>query len=305
MKLSPSEPPGQSKVARELDSHQHRCRFCSSGQTKPFLRVAGFYHPDEWTVWRCAECGVQFIDAEEHSVNLETFYDQFYAPDGPAGADSAEGLVSPWRWRRQVRILMPLLGRSERHRVIDIGCNSGQFLLTLPGSVDRYGVERSQTAAARASASQIRVHRGAFQRDLYPESFFSGVCAFAIIEHLLDPSGFLSEVRRVLKNGGVCVLMTGDPDSLRARFLGRRWRLYTPPSHQFFFPARSLDARMKQLGFTKIAHFYSAGGMVGPAAPLVRFPLKVLYAVAEMMPLFNRLPVLDHYYAYYRLTKPS
>jgi len=200
---------------------------------------------------------------------------------------------------------MPLLGRSERHRVVDIGCNSGQFLLTLPGSVDRYGVELSHSAAARASASHIQVHRGAFERDLYPESFFSGVCAFAIIEHLLDPSAFLSEVRRVLRNGGVCALMTGDPGSLRARLLGRKWRLYTPPAHQFFFPARALDARMKELGFSKIAHFYSAGGMVGPTAPWFKLPLKVLYALAEMVPLFNRLPVLDHYYAYYRLTKPG
>jgi SAM-dependent methyltransferase len=164
-------------------------------------------------------------------------------------------------------------------------------------------VELSRHAAERATAANIEVHHGTFQDNLYPESFFSGVSAFAVIEHLVDPSAFLLEVRRVLKDGGVFALMTGDPDSFRARILGRRWRLYTPPAHQFFFPAKSLDARLRELGFSKLTHFYSAGGMVGPVASIMRLPLKVVYVVAEMMPIVNRLPVLDHYYAYYRLMK--
>lgn len=236
-------------------------------------------------------------------MDLRQFYEDFYAADGPEGHRSAEGLVSPWRWRRQVRILKALLPRDAHNRVLDIGCNSGQFLTTLPDDMEKYGVEASGRAAVLARRNGVNVYHGAFVEGLYPESFFSAVTAFAIIEHLIDPAAFLREVRRLLCHNGVLAIMTGDPSSFRARFLGLKWALYTPPAHQFFFPAQSLDMRLRQLNLIKVRHFYSAGGMVGTSIPFLKLTLKSIYAAMEFLPWMNRIPIFDHYYSYYRLNK--
>jgi len=167
--------------------------------------------------------------------------------------------------------------------------------------VDKYGVEVSARAAALASRAGVRVHHGFFAEGLYPESFFSAVSAFAIIEHLTDPAGFLREVRRLLQRDGILAIMTGDASSWRARYLGLKWQLYTPPAHQFFFPASCLDAHLRDLDLVKVGHFYSAGGMVGTDIALFRLPLKLSYAAAEFLPWMNKAPIFDHYYSYYQL----
>src|SRR5882724_9666920 len=87
------------------------CRFCGWGATRMLGRVQGFHHPSSWVVWECRKCLVQFIDANEHPVDLARFYEDLYATEGPQGHQSEVGLVSSWRWRRQVRMLTTLLPR--------------------------------------------------------------------------------------------------------------------------------------------------------------------------------------------------
>lgn len=281
-----------------------KCRFCGHPIAKSIGYVEGFQDPHRWSLWECQECWVQFVDNSEHEVDLARFYEQFYSADGPVGERCAEGLVSNWRWRRQVRIVRALLPPRVNRRVLDVGCNSGQFLASLPVDIERHGVEASQHAAELAQRKGILVHHGLFKEGLYPESFFDAVTAFAIIEHLVDPAAFLREVRRLLRHGGLLAIMTGDPSSYRARLTGLKWPLYIPPAHQFFFPARCLDSRLQQLDLYKVRHFYSAGGMIGADAPLLRGALKSFYAGVEFLPWINRIPIFDHYYSYYRLSKP-
>ena len=296
---------GQASIASGQAFVAPTCRFCGERKSALRGRVAGFHDPRHWSIWECMDCGVQFVGADEHEVDIAGFYEHFYAAQGPAGERCAEGLVSPWRWRRQARILKSILPAGANRRVLDIGCNSGQFLAALPADIEKHGVEVSERAAALAAAAGIHVHHGLFKEGLYPESFFSAVTAYAIIEHLVDPAGFLREVRRLLCGGGILALMTGDVTSFRARANGLGWPLYIPPAHQFFFSARCLDTRLEELGLSKVRHFYSAGGMVETQAPLLRAAFKAMYAAVEFAPWVNRIPIFDHYYSYYRLFKAS
>lgn len=56
----------------------------------------------------------------------------------------------------------------------------------------------------------------------YAEKLFHAIIAFDMIEHLGVPEKFLSEAFRVLRDDGIVILTTPNPDSLGARLKGRK-----------------------------------------------------------------------------------
>jgi SAM-dependent methyltransferase len=98
--------------------------------------------------------------------------------------------------------------RGERH--LDVGCDTGSFLLaaaklweTVPVGVD----------VARRSVSEARglgLEAYCCTLESSPEHLanFSVITAIDIIEHVVDPAVFLAEVRCRLRPGGICYLET-------------------------------------------------------------------------------------------------
>jgi SAM-dependent methyltransferase len=97
--------------------------------------------------------------------------------------------------------------------MLDVGCADGQVTLALHeavGAQETYGVDISADSVAVATARGVR----AFQVDLdaedlpFDEGFFDAIYCGEVIEHVFDPGRLLKEIRRVLKQGGICVLTT-------------------------------------------------------------------------------------------------
>ena len=107
-------------------------------------------------------------------------------------------------------------------RVLDCGCGSGSITCDLaayvpPGYV--VGIDRQTEAieAARALAVERAVASVNFQTgDAYelsfPDGFFDAVYSNALLPHLDDPLKALTEMRRVLRPGGVMGVRAADHD---------------------------------------------------------------------------------------------
>jgi SAM-dependent methyltransferase len=123
---------------------------------------------------------------------------------------------------------------------------------------------------------------------------------FATIEHLPNPKEVVKELTRVLKRDGLFVIMTGDVRSVKAKIKGKKWHMYSPPGHLYFFCAQSLDFLMGSLGFRKVKILYTDGGMTQiPFRPL-NMALRAGLMFSERMPVLQSLPLFDHNYSYYR-----
>lgn len=103
-------------------------------------------------------------------------------------------------------------------QVLDYGCGSGygtHHISSLCAKVT--GVDIADNAIDYAlqhyQAPNLTFHRvePADQAPLpYPDSSFDTVISFQVIEHISDPDTYLSEIRRVLKPGGVFICATPD-----------------------------------------------------------------------------------------------
>lgn len=105
-------------------------------------------------------------------------------------------------------------------RVLDVGCGTGNYALALAEhgctvlGIDFSAgmLKRARTKAARILGAQANFERVNMNASLpFPVAAFDGVIAVAVLQCALDPLCLLHELHRVLRPGGVFLLMALDP----------------------------------------------------------------------------------------------
>jgi SAM-dependent methyltransferase len=100
--------------------------------------------------------------------------------------------------------------------VLDLGCGSGYGAASIGEQaehvvgvdVDGDAVAFAQQRYSRANVSFSRIEAG---KELpFADNSFDVVLSFQVIEHVRDDGGYLKEAHRVLRPGGVVVLVTPD-----------------------------------------------------------------------------------------------
>ncbi len=112
---------------------------------------------------------------------------------------------------------LPLL--KPGFRVLDAGCGPGTITLGLarrvaPGQVMGIDIEDSQFQGAREEAIRESLNATFQKASIYQLPFedgtFDAVFSHAVLQHLSDPLRALTELRRVLKPGGVAGIKAND-----------------------------------------------------------------------------------------------
>lgn len=156
-------------------------------------------------------------------------------------------------------------------RVLDVGCGEGHFAAALV----RCGAEVVAVDVAEEPLRRARAHHPDMDLRLVEprgplplrDASFDVVWAGETIEHVADTLGWLSELRRVLRSGGLVLLSAPDHGPLS------RWRLavsrrafeahFDPRSdHLRFYTRRVLADLLADFGFEEVA-VAGAGGLPG------------------------------------------
>lgn len=91
--------------------------------------------------------------------------------------------------------------------VLDVGCGVGQVVEALNQSgVHALGVDISHPNIERALARGVTCQCYDGKRLPFEDGHFTAVGAFNVLEHVDDPSGFLDELVRVTRPGGMVVV---------------------------------------------------------------------------------------------------
>lgn len=166
---------------------------------------------------RCRNCGLIRSDPVLEEKELAGLYEASqltYAPEAEFAGETYAGYL---------RGALPLA--PARDRLLEIGCGSGFFLeraLDL-GFAEVCGVEPSREAVEAASP-RVRhaIRQDSFRAGLFPGGQFSVVCGFQVFDHLANPNETLQECRRVLRPGGLILLIHHDVGAWTHRLLGER-----------------------------------------------------------------------------------
>lgn len=193
---------------------------------------------------RCRRCGLVYLNPRPADAEAGRVY-----PDGyhAFGFDEAGyGLIYRLRRRLEARRLLGWCrGLPADARVLDVGCGDG-FHLRLLRDFGRpawslQGVDTDPRAVAAAGRHGLAVRLGRVEDLPLPAGSFHLVLLVMTVEHLADPVGVLTAVRRLLAPGGRVGVVTdnvGSPDF--SLFGGRHWGGYHFPRHLSLFDRRTL-----------------------------------------------------------------
>ena len=196
----------------------------------------------------CRTCHLGFRSPQPLQADLAELYES-----GSESAWSEGGDLE----RRDWELAAEWVSRVEASSVLDVGCFDGGFLELLPGTVRKAGVEINPAAARRAADRGVEI----VARDLNDLAKFTEqfdlVCAFDVIEHVHDPSGFLATLANVVSPGGHVVFATGDLEAPTARVMGSRHLYSWFLEHISFVSPRWVRRAAPRLGFdiVSIEHF--------------------------------------------------
>lgn len=216
-----------------------RCRVCGHGETESLGQI-----PDcgEFAgqlvsppirggeLWRCNHCGSMFRYPTLSPSDYTSLYEK--APSTVWVESEAE--------RNDFATIYAYLKDQPGGSILDVGCYSGIFLADLPSTIKKYGIEPSVLASKCAVSKGIDV-LGNTLDELDPAMIFDVIVAIDVIEHVLDIENFLSQALVHVKENGLLIISTGNPDCFiwKKVFKSRFWySLYaehvTFPSYNYF-----------------------------------------------------------------------
>jgi len=145
-------------------------------------------------------------------------------------------------------------------RLLDIGCGAGSFsagFLDAGFFVAGIDMTEEQVAAAQARGLDARVHDLGSGPVPFPDQSFDVAFAGEVIEHIIDTTAFLADIRRVLKPGGCVVLTTPNLASAENRLrllfglypIWTEFRLEGGQGHVRSYTRRTIVRHLRETGF--------------------------------------------------------
>ncbi len=199
----------------------------------------------------CAGCQLGQLwplPSEEQLAALYGSRDYFASADRAGYADYAAQAPE------MARTFRAKLDRLLRHgpvgRLLEIGCGPGYFLreAACAGIAHPVGVDVNPWAVEEARRLGLDVFLGSL--DVLPRGdTFDAAVMLDALEHVVDPTAFLTSLRARLAPNGRLFVMTPNIRSLLARISGPRWVSLKVPEHVYYYSPRSLRRLLAATGF--------------------------------------------------------
>lgn len=252
--------------------HRH-CPLCKSSDLRGYALDTIRTGPHISRV-RCEKCALVFANPMADAQELEKYYTEYYDKAHYHAVDYKKHVLDHFyriadlketEIKREARYLNNLVyGGGE---FLDIGCGLGLGL----AYAHQFGYKLYATEFDRGALEFVGSHFpvNSFQGDLwganYPDSFFDFIHISHVIEHVLDPRGYIQEMKRILKPGGYMAI--GTPNMSSNLYRVHRWtkllQLQLPDvidglEHTFIFPEKLLAEVCLEEGL-KIEDHYTHG----------------------------------------------
>jgi 2-polyprenyl-3-methyl-5-hydroxy-6-metoxy-1,4-benzoquinol methylase len=276
---------------RPLETEQVACPVCGSGQSD-----SAFVRSDGGKVVRCRSCRMLYLNPRPTLAELMKMYDRDYFEAGTETSSYTdymslemralhEGTNAGYAALRLLEQETDVAGKS----VLEVGCGSGCLLEILRRSgASVRGLDVAEYAVQHCRKQfQIDVTVGTLESAAFPAGSFDIVIGLQFIEHVSRPVEILTEMRRILRPGGVCMLAT--PNAKAAEKWGEGWLgFHISFEHLLYFEPESLRGAFKAAGFgrTRMWTQRAAGAQesVGLPAPPPAAWKRLLKSLAGNLP---------------------
>ncbi|MDP2883948.1 MAG: class I SAM-dependent methyltransferase [Ignavibacteria bacterium] len=206
-------------------------------------------------ILKCPSCGLVFADTHISPDEVRQLYRQSYF----FGDEYLNYLEDkPFLQENFSARLRTIRKFSDSGNLFEIGCAYGFFLDLARHHWNSEGCDISAQACSYAQQQGLNAVCSEFLDLSRTENHYDVVALWDTIEHLSRPDRYIEKGARLLKNGGVLCITTGDIGSTMARMRKRRWRLIHPPTHLYYFDRLTMEKLLLKNGLD-VVHFEHCG----------------------------------------------
>ncbi|MGD0342886.1 MAG: class I SAM-dependent methyltransferase, partial [Bacteroidales bacterium] len=235
--------------------HYDKCPLCHSAETGEYLKTADYFLTGEkFVLVKCSQCG--FIFTQDHPGSDETgrYYE---SADYISHNDSAPGffasiyrIAREFMLKRKRNMVCKATGLKNGN-ILDIGSGTGHFLSVMQNSGWKAkGIEINDKAREfSVSEFRLEVLPPAGIGSL-PSDSFDAITLWHVLEHLQDPFIYASEIGRLLKPGGACLIALPNCSSYDARHYKEFWAAYDVPRHLWHFTPETFSLFAEKNGLS-------------------------------------------------------
>ncbi|HEV2176385.1 MAG TPA: class I SAM-dependent methyltransferase [Terriglobia bacterium] len=217
------------------------CNLCGSTRSTPVYTMPDRRYPSDerFTVVECDECGLGFVNPRPAFSEMQRYYpSQYYEEEFENNP-----IHHRRRYAREARYLHDLEKKDGCLRLLDVGCANGSF----PRFMSRRGwdVEGVEVSASTRSIRDFQLYSQPFPEIPVDDPTYDAVTAWAVLEHVHDPMGYLQKAYRVVKPEGLFVFLVTNFESLASRHLFSE----DVPRHLYFFTESTVRKYLEATGF--------------------------------------------------------
>lgn len=199
---------------------------------------------------RCLNCQFAFVAdpwTDYQAIYSEDYYRGLGADpyvDFGFESEHPETTIRVYEWRGILTNIQKLTSIRPETRWLDFGCGQGGLLQYCSRRVKAqyFGFEEGWVQGEPSGFTLLRTPDlldGAGRFDI--------ITAIEVFEHIENPLETLAWIRKLLKNGGVLFLTTGNPQPHWRRFL--EWEYVYPEIHISYFEPATMQLLLTRAGF--------------------------------------------------------
>jgi 2-polyprenyl-3-methyl-5-hydroxy-6-metoxy-1,4-benzoquinol methylase len=184
-------------------------------------------------IYECCESGYRFY----YPLNLYgdgAFYSEL---------EKFEWYYNPWKWEHAEALKFI----DGEQKLLEIGCAQGSFLqkASEEKKIECVGLEFNPSAVEVAKANGMDVREESIEQHCADnEEKYDVICAFEVLEHIAEVSGFIESSLKCLKLKGKLIIAVPNNDSF-IRLAKHENLLNMPPHHMGLWDYRSLKSLEK------------------------------------------------------------
>lgn len=219
------------------------CDCCGGQRWEPLFEESAI------TLGKCPDCDLHSIEnIPEPEARMTEMEDGHYAGSLKV-LDAERQIVAERVLTDQFQTFVDLASRHKQGgHWLDIGCGAGLLIaLAQRAGFTAEGIElNTDRKAAAAHQTGAVIHGVPVETVGFPDDTFDVISLINVFSHLTAPGTTLTELRRILKPGGVLVMATGEMLDGVAKNHMHNWNL---GDHLYFLGDRTVDTYAEKIGF--------------------------------------------------------
>lgn len=252
--------PKTGRLRKEYERHV-KCPVCRVDDTSKAFEKDGF------TYVKCVRCGMLYINPQLDDAKILSQYRAL-----PSQKYWVEVLQSPPQLAydtKKFRLALEDISLfAEPGRLLDVGCSLGIFLdIARKKGWEVHGVELNRRArkVAKEKFGLELIDKPLHELD-FEDGYFDVITLWEVLEHLTDPNAILRECRRLMRPGGMLVVLVPNCDSLAVRIMHEKSSTFGW-GHLWYFTPGCLNRLLESHGFT----VFKTSTELGEADTLVNY----------------------------------